>query len=125
MATSTPGCDVEALRCGTFSLITAVKAIQAAPFFVGCADAPHSRCGPAWTASISPAVSFAALTMARDFSSWSFPALQEWLFDLQISLPGNQHLIRLLQAEIARREDAAVEPEPEHSCALAGLVLPY
>ena len=123
MATSTPGCVVEALRCGTFSLITAVKAIQAAPFFVGCADAPHSRCGPALTASISPAVSFAALTMARDFSSWSFPALQEWLFDLQISLPGNQHLIRLLQAEIARREDAAVEPE--HSCALAGLLLPY
>lgn len=63
--------------------------------------------------------------MARDFSSWSFPALQEWLFDLQITLPGNQHLIRLLQAEIARREDAAVEPEPEHCCALAGLVLPY
>ena len=58
------------------------------------------------TASISPAVSFAALTVARDFSAWSFSALQDLVLDLQIFLPGNRYLIQLLQAEISRREDA-------------------
>jgi hypothetical protein len=61
--------------------------------------------------------------MARDFSSWSFPALQEWLFDLQITLPGNQHLIRLLQAEIARREDG--QPGVHSPAWVAALQLPY
>ena len=51
-------------------------------------------------------MSFAALTVARDFSVWSFSGLEEVLFDLQIFYPGNQHLIRLLPAEIDRREDA-------------------
>jgi len=51
-------------------------------------------------------VSFAALTVARDFSAWSFSTLQELVLDLQIFLPGNRYLIQLLQAEISRREDA-------------------
>jgi hypothetical protein len=51
-------------------------------------------------------VSFAAPTVARDFSAWSFSALQELVLDLQIFLPGNRYLIQLLQAEISRREDA-------------------
>lgn len=51
-------------------------------------------------------MSFAALTVARDFSAWSFSALQELVLDLQIFLPGNLYLIQLLQAEISRREDA-------------------
>jgi hypothetical protein len=51
-------------------------------------------------------VSFAAPTVARDFSAWSFSALQDLVLDLQIFLPGNRYLIQLLQAEISRREDA-------------------
>ena len=74
------------------------------------------------TTSASPAVSFAALTMAIDVTAFSFSTLQDWLFDLQIAFPGNQHLIRCLQAEIGRREDRIpplVLPEWE------GEALPY
>lgn len=68
-------------------------------------------------------MSFAALTVARDFSSWSFASIEEVLFDLQIVFPGNQHLIRLLQAEIARREDALPQrPSPSW---VESLPLPY
>ncbi|MFM8526418.1 MAG: hypothetical protein ACKOCM_12485 [Cyanobacteriota bacterium] len=75
------------------------------------------------TTSASPTVSFAALTVARDFSAWSFSGLQEVLLDLQIFLPGNQHLIRLLQAEIARREDA--QPAVQGPASVAALELPF
>lgn len=75
------------------------------------------------TASISPAVSFAALTVARDFSAWSFSGLQEVLLDLQIFHPGNRHLIRLLQAEIGRREDA--QPQRPSPSWVVALQLPY
>jgi hypothetical protein len=68
-------------------------------------------------------VSFAALTVARDLSTWSFSGLEEVLFDLQIFYPGNQHLIRLLQAEIGRREDA--QPRRPAPSSLAALQLPY
>ena len=60
--------------------------------------------------------------MAIDVTAFSFSTLQEWLFDLQIAFPGNQHLIRCLQAEIGRREDLIpplVLPEWE------GGALPY
>ena len=68
-------------------------------------------------------MSFAALTVARDFSVWSFSCLEEVLFDLQIFYPGNQHLIRLLQAEIGRREDA--QPRRPAPSSLVALQLPY
>ena len=68
-------------------------------------------------------MSFAALTVARDFSAWSFSGLEEVLFDLQIFYPGNQHLIRLLQAEIGRREDA--QPQRPAPSSLVALQLPY
>ena len=68
-------------------------------------------------------MSFAALTVARDFSSLSFAAIEEELFDLQIVFPGNQHLIRLLQAEIARREDAL--PQRHSPSWLESLPLPF
>ena len=68
-------------------------------------------------------MSFAALTVARDFSAWSFSGLEEVLFDLQIFYPGNQHLIRLLQAEIGRREDA--QPQRPAPSSLLALQLPY
>ena len=68
-------------------------------------------------------MSFAALTVARDLSTWSFSGLEELLFDLQIFYPGNQHLIRLLQAEIGRREDA--QPRRPALSSLIALRLPY
>ena len=72
-------------------------------------------------------MSFAALTVARDFSAWSFSGLQEVLLDLQICHPGNRHLIRLLQAEIGRREDAQPQPQPQRPAPswVVALQLPY
>ena len=74
------------------------------------------------TTCASPAVSYAALTVAIDCTTWSFSSLQDWLFDLQITFPGNQHLIRVLQAEIGRREDAL---PPVASPAWVAAALPY
>ena len=68
-------------------------------------------------------MSFAALTVALDVSAWSFSGLEEWLLDLQIVYPGNQHLIRLLQAEIGRREDA--QPRRPLQPWVIGLPLPF
>lgn len=68
-------------------------------------------------------MSFAALTVARDFSAWSFSALQELVLDLQIFLPGNLYLIQLLQAEIGRREDA--HPKQPALSWMEALQLPF
>lgn len=68
-------------------------------------------------------MSFAALTVARDFSAWSFSALQELVLDLQIFLPGNRYLIQLLQAEISRREDA--HPKQPALAWMDALQLPF
>jgi len=68
-------------------------------------------------------VSFAALTVARDFPSLSFAAIEEELFDLQIVFPGNQYLIHLLQAEIARREDSL--PQRSSPSWVKSLPLPF
>jgi hypothetical protein len=74
------------------------------------------------TTCASPAVSYAALTVAIDVTTCSFASLQDWLFDLQIAFPGNQHLIRVLQAEIGRREDLI---PPVASPAWVAAALPY
>ena len=66
---------------------------------------------------------FAALTVARDFSTWSFSCLQEVLLDLQICLPGNQDLIWQMQVEIGRREDA--QPALHGPAWVAALQLPF
>ena len=44
-------------------------------------------------------------------------------FSMSPDMPGNQHLIRLLQAEIARREDA--QPAVHGPAWVAALQLPY
>ena len=55
------------------------------------------------TPSASPAVSFAALTVAPSFSSWSTCDLDDWCTTLENFFPGNRYLIPLLSAELNRR----------------------
>jgi hypothetical protein len=73
--------------------------------------------GSALTPSASPAVSFAALTVAPSFSSWSFCDLDDWCTTLENQFPGNRYFIPLLNAELNRRlalmPPVVVDPELE------------
>jgi hypothetical protein len=62
-------------------------------------------------------VSFAALTVAPSFSSWSTCDLDDWCCTLENQFPGNRYFIPLLNAELNRRlalmPPVVVDPELE------------